>query len=475
MNDLPPELIAIIIRDFGLSYQDKRNCRLVCKKWNAIVNQLKEDCLLLSSRVCLNETWFYTNKWVNPKDQVLTDLSYQLIPQPLLQTTFSNLKKLYILISTFDVELDPGQTINHLKQLEQLQLNRVNLKQKSELRLPQLKIFSLSTIADVRKIKLETPKLKALRTVLKDMAHEFVYPQTITYLVVDDCEPIIDSLTNLEYLCAKKFAKISPATLIGLKHLKEIHNMGYSPFGFNRENLNLFQLLYQQKQLDPKLTFKLFVCGLDYASFLGVDQNHYQGSVIMPFYSANYDRLVPLIYEERFVFNKFDFRTGAIPRDFFYKFPNIKQVLCENTREERLFLEFLSKVQYLDNLHLDLLVISPQNCDKLADCCPRLTCLEIFNVVPISLEFIFRFRYLTRFSIDRMVEFNFVRIAFEKLKHLQFFRFDFNLKPSSDLCLVSIQKAGQDRFQLLYKDHNPNKEYDLETIFDILNEEVYVL
>lgn len=477
MDDLPPELIAIIIRDFGLSYQDKRNCRLVCKKWNAIIKKLKEDCLLVSSRVCVNEIWFYTNEWVNSKDQLFTDLNYQLLPQPQVQTTFSNLKKLYVLISTFEDELDLDKTINHFSQLEQLQLNRVNLKQISKLRLPNLKILSLLTIANDRRIKLVTPKLKALRTVLKDMQHEFVYPNTIAHLVVDECDPVIGSLTNLEYLCAKKFSKMGLQALLGLKQLKEIHNIGHNVFGFS--DLNFFQLLHHEKQRNPELAFQLFICGLHYDNFLQIDQSNFMSSILTPFYSFNYDRLIPaLVHEEKFVFNKFDFRTGAIPRDFFLKFPNIRQVLCEKTRDERLFLEFLRNVRYLDNLHLDMLVISPENCDKLADCCPRLTCLELFNVVPISVEFIFKFRYLTRFSIDRIVEFEFIGSAFDRLKYLQYFRFDFNLNPSNDLCFAGIQKAGNGRFQLLYKDYNPNKEFDLEQLFDVLRNEtdkVYLL
>lgn len=469
MDDLPPELIAIIVRDYSLSYEDKRNCRLVCKKWNAIVSQLKEDCLLLSTRILVNETWFHTNEWANPRDHLFTDLNYQLLPEIQMQTTFSNLRKLYVWISTFEHELDPGRTINHLKQLEQLQLNRVNLKQESELRLPNLKCFSLSTIANDRRIRLVTPKLKALRTVLKDMDYDFVHPETITHLVVDECDPIIGSLMNLESLTAKKFSKIGEETVLGLKRLKEIHNIGYSVFGFS--DLNFFRALHDRKQANSELNFQLFICGLDYASFLQIDRSNFMSSVITPFYSANYERLVPLVYEERFVFNKFDFRTNAIPGDFFRKFPNIKQVLCEKTTNESLFLEFLRQVPYLDNLHLDLLVISPQNCDSLADCCPRLTCLELFNVVPIGVEFIFKFRYLTRFSIDRIIEFEFIRSAFERLKYLQYFQFDFNLNPNSDLCFAGIQKVGKGRFGLVYKDYNQAKDCDLELIFDVLRNE----
>lgn len=467
IEDLPPELIAIIIRDHTLSYQDKRNCRLVCKKWNAIVNQLKEDCLLLSTRYLMNETWFYTNEWANPKHLLFTDLNYQLLPELQMQTTFSKLRKLYVWISTFDDELDPDRTINHFKQLEQLQLNRVNLKQQSELRLPNLRFFSLSTIANDRRIRLETPKLKALRISFKDMDYDFVHPETITYLVVDECDPIIGSLVNLESLTAKKFNRISDETVLGLKHLKEIHSIGYSVFGFG--DLRFFRTLYDRQLENPELTFKLFICGLDFASFLQVDVRNYMSSVITPFYSANYERLVPLMHEERFVFNKFDFfRTGGIPGDFFRKFPNIKQVLVEKTKYESLLLEFLGRVPYLDNLHLDLCVINPQNCGLLTDFCPRLTCLELFNVVPISVEFIFKFRYLTRFSIDRIVEFDFIQRAFERLKYLQYFQFDFNLNPNSDLCFAGIQKVGKDRFDLIYRDYNQAKNCDLELIFDVL-------
>lgn len=467
--DLPPELISIIIRDYDLSFKDKLNCKLVSKLFNSIVNQLKGECLLVSNQICVNKTWFYSDKWINNKDQIFSDLNYDFIPELQAKTTFSNLKKLFIQISTFEDELDFDKSINRFEQLEQLELNRVNIKQNCELRLPNLQIFSLSTISNDKTIKLITPKLKALRTIFRDMDYEFVYPETIKYLVSDECcSMIFKNFLNLEILISKKFNEIDVATILNLKKLKELHNIGYSVFGFN--DINLFHQLYEAKQ-NELFKFELFISGLNFEIFRQTAQNNFS-SIITPFYSRNYDRLIPkLNWEEKFVFNKFEFNQ-RIPDDFFTKFPNLKYVLCEKTKDEELFLNFLTNCIYLDNLHLDLTVISPTNYIRLADCCPYLTCLEIFIREPINLDFIFLFKYLNRFSIDQTVRFKFISLAFKNLNYLQYFQFDFNQNTNNDLCFAVIQKATKNGFRLSYKDYNQNDLMSLEQIFDVLKKEI---
>ena len=228
---------------------------------------------------------------------------------------------------------------------------------------------------------MRTPNLFAFKSVFKDMEYEFKYPNAITYLIADECSPLIEQFLNLEYLIAKKFNRINSQTLLKLNKLKEIHNIGYSiVFGFN--DLNLFHRLYDEK---ANSSLQLFISGLNFELFREIRENNF-GS----FYSRNYSQLITrLIWEEKFVFNKFEFVNDRIPEDFFCKFPNLKQVLCERTKKEALFLDFLKKCIHLDNLHLDLMCISPANYVKLPDCCPFLTCLELFISKPIELNFVF--------------------------------------------------------------------------------------
>ena len=148
---LPPEILAIIFKN--LSYQDKVNCRLCCKRWNLIISNLKEDCLIASNRILINEFWFYTNKIVDVKYQIFIS-SYNFLPTTQtieIKSRFANLKKLLINFSTFEDDLD-FSLLNQFKFLEQLQLARINLKQESTLELANLKTLSISTIANDKKL-----------------------------------------------------------------------------------------------------------------------------------------------------------------------------------------------------------------------------------------------------------------------------------------------------------------------------------
>ena len=73
-----------------------------------------------------------------------------------------------------------------------------------------------------------------------------------------------------------------------------------------------------------------------------------------------------------------------------------------------------------------------------------------------------------------MVDYEFIRLAFEHLKYLQYFQFDFNQNANDTLCFAGIQRTSNrnSRFKLIFKDYDQNLELSLIQIFDILNKEL---
>lgn len=292
INRLPAEILELIFKKLNL--QDKKlNCSLVCRLWRDIIKNLKEDCLIVSDRICVNEIWFHKNTSVSILNQVYP-LNYDFLPANQVQTTFVRLKRLFLYFGLFEDELDFALTINKFKHLEHLELKFVNIKNESNLILPNLQILTLSTIASYQKLKLTTPELRYLKGNFHNVEYEFENVDKLIYLEVDECKPIIERFKNLEYLISKKFSKIQIGTLLSLPKLKEVHNNGFNClFGF--QDLILFGELYQRKKDLQWNNLNLFICGISY-EMIKKDPFPIFGPNLTMFYSEYFAHLVDVVH-----------------------------------------------------------------------------------------------------------------------------------------------------------------------------------
>lgn len=124
MEDLPIEIFLEIIK--LLPIQQLLACKRINKEWHSIISsEFQFEKLVLSITSHFNRRWWLTNEFARPSDLVMiSDFQRPLLDQP----NFLQLKELYLFYdwnlkhSNRKCKFSIGNLVNHLKQLEQLEV-----------------------------------------------------------------------------------------------------------------------------------------------------------------------------------------------------------------------------------------------------------------------------------------------------------------------------------------------------------------
>lgn len=211
IDRVPVEVLRLILSRLSLS--DLLACHKVCKQWQFLVETFKFDRLVIYADRPPAKKWFYTNEKVDCRFS-LPSRDHNLDSMPLKEEHLANsIKSLYI-YSPSDRYLrcfDLGQSLNHLKQLERLEISNLDLQTESQLTLPNLRTFSLVNIKSSVLI-LNTFQLENLKVGYPDSSERIIvtYPYKIRWLECMEFDSHFYKFVNLEHLFCKYIYQIDP-------------------------------------------------------------------------------------------------------------------------------------------------------------------------------------------------------------------------------------------------------------------------
>ena len=467
-NELPPEILSMIFN--LLSVREKFNCIRVCRRWKAIILNLKlRNLVIAQDHLPVNESWSFTYEKVDCSSSII-NLNLNLIESQLKREVFSSLKQLYIYtISLSYLSASFVETLSKLELLERLEVPLVLLKSKTTLDLQCLKTLSIKQVHGGQLI-LKTPTLSKLRVQTACVQNfELIYPEMITHLECGEFAYNINSLVNLESLFCLSIIDLNEDFLLNLIKLKEIH--------FEHDHITFYNLL-NQKRLFNRPDLNVFYQGLNNLEYLESNLNYGSNALNednIRIYLKNYANVADhLIFINYINYNCWEtveeIDNQFIPPDFISKFVNLDAVLItEQIRNEFRLIDFLNSCFSFSFLKLNNSSLRDEFFAQLPLLCPTLRNLEIKDepdrIDKLSFNFVFRLPYLTTISTNKRVTVEFVYQAFKELRYLSNFSFkkddeiEVNVQYFTNLFEVCLNKEIC-FFDTLDDLYNSLKEFD---------------
>lgn len=423
MDRLPAEMITIILNN--LSIRDKLSCRLVSKKFKLIIdNHVKVHRLtaLGPSSTQFSKNWFYTNLSNEEHDLVFIQMDFLYGKLNELHI-FCRLRSLFISFEDSVQELDFERSLNHLKQLKELNIHSTKLKESTTLSLSQLEILSLESVSGT--IKFDTPRLFAFKSDKKLTDFQFVHPQVIKYLVLNH-DAGVEQFVNLEVLLCSNYSFFRPELLRKLTKLKELQAFREATSDGEYDDLIVFDRVYQEKQRLGLVDLKMIVSGLPYEYYQNAFHHEDESYLILENY-GNTIQVLPFVKRLDYS-DLLQVFVNGIPASLPMKLPNIQEVSCLDTVIELDdFFGFLKNCQSLNSLTLDCRSFSDQrHYDRLANLCEKLTFLHLIitdKSVCINFDFVLRFKFLCGLVLKRELPYELIEALFTKLRTFKLLNF----------------------------------------------------
>ena len=322
-----------------------------------------------------------------------------------------------------------ARTLNSLDQLQKLDIVRAELNQQDVFNLPMLTSLQLEDVYGIEKLTLEVPRLRDVKILdCSALRVEIVHGESVEWLLVD-CWEYTDmkKLKNLQYLYVKCHPGIDPLFLSTLHQLKEIHT-------YDHESVCK---LFEQKQRSGRADLKIYFCGLFLNGPEDPAMNAFQ-KTSLDYLTGNW--LVCLTENPSRLADEFPFYSflyySAIEE---FVTPALNDVLKRCTVLNQLIVSLLVQdtQRFLDLLkNCENIVKLMFNGDQPQDLFNRLpeycAVQELFiNHPPTDLAFLFRLKHLIHLNVDRSIDIETVRRAFDELPALCSFKFSYGQKRAS--------------------------------------------
>ena len=205
---MPIEIFLQIIK--LLPIKQLMVCKAVCKTWNSIISsEFRFEKLVLSNTSHFNHRWYLGYEFACPSDLIkIDDFNRPHLDQP----NFLHLKRLFLYSETKNPNFIPkfsvGNLVNHLKQLEHLELYGLRNKANEDcIALESLKTLYIGH-CDWKNLYIKCPNLINLK--MNNDSHdircfdhniEFEYPLSVRSLEVPQLSPDwMEEFGNLEKL-----------------------------------------------------------------------------------------------------------------------------------------------------------------------------------------------------------------------------------------------------------------------------------
>ena len=432
MDKLPNEMLLNIFQNVD-QVDQLLNCKIVCKKWYSIIDQMIRLNSLVISRInghklLTSEEWFDPNESI----QFLYDYRYKVEDQHskiirfnMNQPLFSRLKKLFIYDRYIWID-----SINCLKHLEVLCLKHSTLRSETDisLNLPNLRVFSCVSKSQ-HKLILNCPNLEKLDYYKESIIH----PESIKELHACFNRNFMLDLVNCEYLYLE-FVDFYSNILLKLKKLKELH------LGIDVDVDSVISYIIQKKTL-KRTNLKIYYLNvladsmpLTYLNELD-NSFAYERSInnnSIQFYGLNYSNLSNIVYFIRTVDynvleNYFWSNPNQIAREITKKLVNLDElILSDQIRDVNQFIGILKDRRYLNRVSITAKIMPQHFFDQiLSENCSIIEQLIVYNKNQLNFDFLLKFKELQTFHTKQQLTSDLILKMFGKFELLDSLEFNY--------------------------------------------------
>lgn len=387
---------------------------------------------------------------------LLVTSSNRFLKSKVMESILKNLKQLSI--GRLDLVL--VERLNHLTSLRQLEVDNFMLDKQHTLRLPNLEILSVEWMA--HQLKLETSKLSSFRSGVTLDQFEFVYPESVTCLALNEYQPETRQFVNLricyfgltsknEYCTIHKI----PADLLNfLPQLDQIHLRDIC-------KKSLIPSLLSSKNKLKRSNLKLYYCGLpidttrEMGQYLEPEDDyllHFNSDKKFDLVLDGYSELASILPFNTLVnfsdlVRRFD---GQIENGLFRRFVNIQEVVVgEPIGDQKLFIWFPKQCKCLLDLELKRAGLNQITFyNRLPIHFPYLEQLKIEEEHELDLNFVPKLKWLRVFRATQAVSFSLISQTIRQCIRLYLFGLKLNNKPVDVFCLehyeIRIKNADKE-------------------------------
>ena len=451
---LSPKLMIKVFNYLDLS-DVIENCRLVCRRWNEIINEIRFDKLILNfNKMSINNWYGDRSEPIDLKELIFCNL--KLIKESsAFKTNFMNLKmlKMNLNMEYFEIE-----QLNYFISLEHLELNSLLvLYEDKTLILPMVKVLYLDILGN--QLNVNTPELARLHcNVLARirLAHlekiEFIEFQSNDNKNFDED---LSKFENLKVLRLNNVNGFDKNILYKLPaNLKQLH------FNDHQNIINRFDdynhlFIYIMKE---RLDLDIYLNGIKLSESIDFSLDD------LKLHYEYYEQLSKLTWFKELDYNKLmHIYKDAIPFNYFIKFNNIQVIRSSKIEHQKNFIQFVSNCHNLSVLFLVYPNLNQYFYDQLGNSNFLLTKFSLFEDTDIYLnyQFILKFKLLTQFSTTQHLSLNFTLETIKNQKLIERVQFKNRFHK------VTILKLDTNKFYLDYgiKSYVANDYNQLEQIF----------
>lgn len=474
-DSLPDELLEIILSH--VNYVDLlRNCKLVSKKWLAVVNTMRFDELIVTGAFLYESYWYHSFRPVNMKNVLQFERS-NFWAQPSFRNHFVRLKFLKRFSYNFTCVGDSDCFFEHLSEfelLEHLEFGGLESPKKDhQLRLPRLRTLKIRTspaypdhrlIIDAERLQvLHCYRLNFIRLVSRSSIRTLEFPLWKSFFRDQPDLHSYENLETLKIIDLHNSFNLSEIELSLPASLKRIHvnadcvkddladdepmEVESEVQDSYRESFKVWKRIIKLsfKQKPPELYFLNVRIDLDKAAKF--DDFEFRPTEL-DFYHRNYGALADTFpFFSRIDYDQLMSLWGRrLPADLFRRFNNIQKLTAKRAESPQHLLWFLSNCPLLTELDLHCPRFSQAAYDRLPSLCGRLTHFYLAEAIalPINYQFVRQFQALTLFSTSQNLP---SRLALELVQRLKFLQ-DFIFNDQRGTVTIS-RIAGQ--FAFAYK------------------------
>lgn len=478
INVLPFEVLSLVLERVPL--QSLLVCERVCRKWRAVVQQLKIEEAVIGK---LGEA---PKKWCHNDAPVLA--SSIIVRSQLKFAQFENsflasIKRLKIANSSDDpltsrtphVPLlnDLDEFVNRLTRLETLEIAKIHFDQPATLSLPNLRYLAVKELGS--ELELNCPNLSEVKTSQSSAYPVYVFKEKITHLHLATIYRNNEMFANLRYICWKASSHFChrcdlPANQ-SLQVLSVRPRVSTNYYKYSKEN---FLNFLAQKNDSARHQLKLVFFGvlLESAAQLeglndGGDQFRDLTKLQLRNYGQLYDdelRWIKKINYSSVMRAIADGVIDAVPKDLHQRFDRVREVYVDSKVEDETHLfEFLKKFGRLEKVSVSKAALGAAFYERLAVELPLIRALflhEADSHFP-ALNFVLKFPNLIELKAKGLkIDRDFVQALFETYP---IFTLTF-AKHSRYREDYETFRRAHPKMRLEYLSHEPRDFYDVKQL-----------
>lgn len=192
------------------------------------------------------------------------------------------------------------------------------------------------------------------------------------------------------------------------------------------------------------------------------------------YFTPEFEKTFELPLVQSLNFNFLEANQINLTKDILDRFINLEYIyLKSQVTDENKLEQLIKNSNNLLDLSFELCFLSEQFFYRLPEFNEFITALRLntlftVNVDNLNLDFIFKFKYLSCFQINKEITLDFIRLLFENLNYLSTLIFHFN--GHSNFKIISIYPEDIfDKYLIKYKLYkNDEDKIDFKSLYDLI-------